>query len=53
MVDGKNIFTGNKTDRVGVYRLNRSGEPVRSHDHHHLVPFLQTIGFSTSKREPS
>ncbi len=35
MVDRKNIFTGNRIDSVGVYRLNRSGKRVRSHDHHH------------------
>ncbi len=38
---------------VGVYRLNRSGKRVRSHEHHHLVPLLQTMGFSSSNREPS
>ncbi len=38
---------------VGVYRLNRSGKRVRSHDHHHLMPLLQSMGFSPSKREPS
>ncbi len=31
---------------MGVYRLNRYDERVRSHDHHHLVPFLLTMGFS-------
>ncbi len=37
---------------VGVYRFNRSDKRVRSHDHHHLVPLLQTMGFSPRKRNP-